>query len=129
MAIEELSEPLTRFLRTCTDRIPEPVLPELHEASELLQRNAARTRSLSTLLDSTFDAAMAQLSIQQNEDMRKISAWVAIAAAPTMIAGIYGMNFTHFPELSWRFGYPSVLAVMAAIMLGLFRAFRRSGWL
>ena len=47
--------------------------------------------------------------MRQNEDMRKISAWVAIAAVPTMVAGIYGMNFEHMPELDWRFGYPTVL--------------------
>jgi magnesium transporter len=61
--------------------------------------------------------------------MRRISAWVAIWAVPTLLAGIYGMNFRHLPELGWRFGYPVVLAVMAVICLGLYRAFRRSGWL
>jgi magnesium transporter len=61
--------------------------------------------------------------------MRKISAWVAIAAVPTMIAGIYGMNFDHMPETRWVFGYPLIVALMAAICLGLYRAFRRSGWL
>jgi magnesium transporter len=61
--------------------------------------------------------------------MRRISAWVAIVAVPTMIAGIYGMNFDHMPELHWRYGYELALAVMAAACVGLFRAFKRSGWL
>jgi magnesium transporter len=61
--------------------------------------------------------------------MRKISAWVAIAAVPTMIAGIYGMNFKHMPELHWFYGYPMALALMTGICLGMYRAFRRSGWL
>jgi magnesium transporter len=61
--------------------------------------------------------------------MRKISAWVAIAAVPTLLAGIYGMNFEHMPELSAWFGYPMVLAVMAAICVFLYRRFRKSGWL
>ena len=54
---------------------------------------------------------------------------VAIAAMPTMIAGIYGMNFTHMPELSWRFGYGYALALMVTVCVLLYRAFRRSGWL
>jgi magnesium transporter len=61
--------------------------------------------------------------------MRQISAWVAIAAVPTMLAGIYGMNFDHMPELHWRYGYPMVLTLMAVACLGLYRAFKRSGWL
>ena len=61
--------------------------------------------------------------------MRKISAWVAIAAVPTMIAGIYGMNFENMPELKWHYGYFIVVGVMAAACLALYRAFRKSGWL
>ena len=61
--------------------------------------------------------------------MRRISAWVAIAAAPTLIAGIYGMNFENMPELSWDLGYPVVLAVIASVCIGLYVAFRRNGWL
>jgi magnesium transporter len=67
--------------------------------------------------------------VQQNNDMRKISAWVAIAAVPTMVAGIYGMNFDNMPELHWHYGYFMVLGVMAVLCIGLYRAFRRSGWL
>ncbi|MEO5610182.1 MAG: CorA family divalent cation transporter, partial [Ornithinibacter sp.] len=66
---------------------------------------------------------------QQNNDMRRISAWVAIAAVPTMIAGIYGMNFDNMPELHWYYGYFGVLAIMAVACGGLYRAFKRSGWL
>jgi magnesium transporter len=61
--------------------------------------------------------------------MRRISAWAAIWAVPTLLAGIYGMNFRHMPELSWRFGYPLVLVGMVVICLGLYRAFRHYGWL
>ena len=67
--------------------------------------------------------------MQQNEDMRKISAWVAILAVPTMVAGIYGMNFDDMPELHWRFGYPTVLLFIAIACLLLHRRFRRIGWL
>jgi magnesium transporter len=88
------------------------------------------------LLTSVLQANLTQVALRQNEvgmqqnaDMRKISAWVAIVAVPTMIAGIYGMNFEYMPELTWTFGYPLALAVMAVACIALYRAFRRNGWL
>ena len=69
------------------------------------------------------------VSQQQNADMRMISAGVAIAAVPTMIAGIYGMNFEHMPELGSRAGYPGALVLMGTACLLLYRSFRRRGWL
>jgi magnesium transporter len=84
---------------------------------------------LGTLLSGVLQANQTEVSVRQNNDLRKISAWGAIWAIPTLLAGIYGMNFRHLPELGWRFGYPLVLAVMLAICLALYRAFRRSGWL
>jgi magnesium transporter len=69
------------------------------------------------------------VAMQQNVDMRKISAWVAIAAVPTALAGIYGMNFEHMPELHWAWGYPAVLVVMAAVCTTLYRIFRHNHWL
>ena len=94
-----------------------------------LGRIVTRTQILSDLIATAVDANMTQVSLQQNEDMRKISAWVAIAAVPTMIAGIYGMNFEHMPELDTPIGYPAVLLLMGAACALLYRAFRRSGWL
>jgi CorA-like Mg2+ transporter protein len=70
-----------------------------------------------------------RLSVAENEDMRKISAWVAIAAVPTMIAGIEGMNFAQMPELQTTWGYPVVLGTMATICGILYRGFKRKGWL
>jgi len=67
--------------------------------------------------------------VQQNNDMRRISAWVAMAAVPTMVAGIYGMNFDYMPELRYRWGYFIVLGALTVVVLGLYRAFRKSGWL
>ena len=68
--------------------------------------------------------------MRQNDDVRKISAWVAIAAVPTAIAGIYGMNFRHMPELRWELGYPAVIAAdRCSICAVLYFRFRRSGWL
>jgi len=69
------------------------------------------------------------VQVRQNEDVRKISAWVALAAGPTMIAGIYGMNFKFMPELEWRFGYPLVLVVVTSLSSFLFYKFKKADWL
>ncbi|MDL4777051.1 magnesium and cobalt transport protein CorA [Actinomadura xylanilytica] len=81
------------------------------------------------LLNSVLTAHLALMGKQQNEDMRKISAWAAIIAVPTAFAGIYGMNFKHMPELDWTLGYPLVLVVIAIVCAALFRRLRASGWL
>jgi magnesium transporter len=94
-----------------------------------LMRINQQTEAMHELLSNLLQANLTQVSVRQNEDMRKISAWVAIAAVPTMIAGIYGMNFEHMPELTWRFGYPAALLVMLTICLSLYWRFKRAGWL
>jgi magnesium transporter len=88
-----------------------------------------RITSYDEMLSSLVQAAAGKVAMQQNVDMRKISAYVAIAAVPTAMAGIYGMNFEHMPELHWVWGYPTVLVVMLAICSVLFVAFRRNDWL
>ena len=99
------------------------------DVADHLLRVIDHVESYDRLLTDILSAHLAQISVQQNSDMRKISAWVAIAAVPTMIAGVYGMNFDNMPELSWHYGYFVVLAVMASACFGLYRAFRKSGWL
>ena len=76
-----------------------------------------------------LEASRSRQAVQQNDDMRKISAWVAIAAVPTAIAGIEGMNFDHMPELHEWWGYPAILLLMVTACTLLYRAFKRSGWL
>ena len=99
------------------------------DVEDHLARVREQVQSFDELLTSILQAGLARLSVSENEDMRKISAWVAIAAVPTMIAGIYGMNFQYMPELGQRWGYPVVLLGMAAICGGLHRGFKRNGWL
>ncbi len=72
---------------------------------------------------------LAEASNRQNEEVKKISAWAAIFFAPTVIAGIYGMNFDAMPELHWQYGYPVAIGVMLVAMTGLYVMFRRRGWL
>jgi magnesium transporter len=81
------------------------------------------------LLGDMLSAHLAQVGVRQNEDMRKISAWAAMIAVPTLIAGVYGMNFRHMPELTWLVGYPAAIVLMVVSCVVLYRAFRRSGWL
>ena len=81
------------------------------------------------LASEAFDAHVAQISLQQNDDMRKISAWVAIAAVSTLVAGVYGMNFQHMPELEWQLGYPFALLLMALTVGVPLLIFWRKGWL
>ncbi|WP_270888002.1 magnesium/cobalt transporter CorA [Pedococcus sp. 5OH_020] len=99
------------------------------DVADHLLRVIDHVESYDRLLTDMLNVHLTEISVQQNSDMRKISAWVAIAAVPTMIAGIYGMNFENMPELHWRYGYFLALGLMAATCLALYRAFRRSGWL
>ncbi|WP_049785550.1 magnesium and cobalt transport protein CorA [Cellulomonas gilvus] len=101
----------------------------LRRVRERSDRIDAHLDSHDDLLDAMLTVHLSRVSVRQNEDMRKISAWAAMITVPTMIAGIYGMNFRHMPELDWVLGYPMALVLMAAACAALFRAFRRSGWL
>jgi magnesium transporter len=94
-----------------------------------ITRVSEQLESVDTLLSDALSANLAEVGIRQNEDMRKISSWVAIAAVPTMIAGIYGMNFEYLPELEWKYGYFLILAVMVTACGLLYRSFKRNGWL
>jgi magnesium transporter len=103
--------------------------PYFRDVHDHLLRVNAQVEQFRDLLSTALGANLTQISVRQNEDMRRITAWVAIAAVPTAVAGIYGMNFDHMPELQWEFGYPLVLGVIAAICLFLYVRFRRAGWL
>lgn len=129
LVIEAIEDPLARLGRNRRLRWSEATRDELESILSQVQRVAARSRTLSDLVNAAHGANLAQVSQQQNDDMRKISAWVAIAAVPTMVAGIYGMNFEDMPELAWAPGYPLVLVSMAIACALLYRSFRRQGWL
>ena len=126
--------PLSAPLRMLHDGSRSP-LPQkevrllFRDVADHLLRVIDHVESYDRLLTDILNAHLAQISVQQNSDMRKISAWVAIAAVPTMIAGVYGMNFDNMPELKWHYGYFIVVGIMAVACLGLYRAFRKSGWL
>jgi magnesium transporter len=125
--------PLALPLHELAERPRRLVNPEIREyfrdVEDHLSRVREQVQSFDELLTSILQAGLARLSVSENEDMRKISAWVSIAAVPTMIAGIYGMNFEHMPELQQTWGYPAVLTVMFGVCGLMFRGFKRSGWL
>lgn len=109
--------------------VPRPVQAYFRDVSDHLRHVVDQVWTFDELLTSLVQARLANVTTQQNEDMRKISAWAAIALVPTAIAGIYGMNFRHMPELSWTFGYPLAILFMIAVCLTLFRVLRKRGWL
>jgi magnesium transporter len=128
-ATAPLAEELEDLCRCDYAVIPKDLHEYFRDVEDHLRRVAVRVEGFRQLLDSALEANLTQVSMRQNEDMRKISAWVAIAAVPTMVAGIYGMNFEHMPELEWRFSYPLVLAAVLTVCLYLYWRFKRSGWL
>jgi magnesium transporter len=103
--------------------------PRLHDVERHLRWAHTSVRNSEYLLTTILSAHQSQIALWQNEDMRKISAWAAIIAVPTLVSGVYGMNFTHMPELRWPFGYPVAVAVMVLACWVLYKAFRRNGWL
>jgi magnesium transporter len=128
-AVVPLLDCLQRLAEKKLPYIPAETQPFFRDVNDHLARIADHLESYDRLLSDILSAHLARISVQQNDDMRKISAWVAIAAVPTMIAGIYGMNFNHIPELGWQLGYPAALLLMTSACLALYRSFRRSEWL
>jgi magnesium transporter len=128
-AVAPLSTAVDEIARGHFEVVPEGLQEYYRDVHDHLRRANGRIASFRELLGNALQANLTQVSVRQNEDMRKISAWVAILAVPTMIAGIYGMNFDHMPELHWRFGYPAVLVVILVTCAVLYRRFKRAGWL
>jgi magnesium transporter len=128
-AANPLEEALEQLCRADSAVVPEDLHEYFRDVEDHLRRVTTRIENFRQLLDSALEANLTQVSMRQNEDMRKISAWVAIAVVPTMIGGIYGMNFETMPELEWRYGYPTVLAFILAVCLLLYWRFKRAGWL
>ena len=128
-AVTPLAEPMKRFATGTVPFVTQEAAPFFRDVADHVVRVAESIESLDTLLSAAFDAHVARISVQQNDDMRKISAWVAIAAAGTLIAGNYGQNFKNMPELHWHYGYFFSLGLMLLLALGLYGLFKRSGWL
>ncbi|MFC7219861.1 magnesium and cobalt transport protein CorA [Streptomyces polyrhachis] len=128
-AVAPLARPLQQLAEKPMLAVDPAIRPYFRDVADHQSRAMDQINGFDELLLSILQANIARVSMAQNEDMRKISAWVAILAVPTMVCGVYGMNFDHMPELRWTYGYPAVLCVIAGICFTLHRAFRRRGWL
>ncbi|MEU8259800.1 magnesium/cobalt transporter CorA [Micromonospora sp. NPDC048999] len=128
-AVTPLQRPLLTLTSQANREVPEEVRRYFRDVQDHLSRTVEQVSSYDDLLNSILQARLAQVTVDQNDDMRKIAAWAAIGAVWTAIAGIYGMNFKYMPEIDTTYGYPVVLTVMLAISLVLYRWFRRNGWM
>ncbi len=128
-AIAPMSAPLHKLAETPSPFVPANIRAYFRDVEDHLSQATERVVTYDEMLTTLVNAALAEISMRQNSDMRKISAWAAIALVPTAVAGIYGMNFEHMPELGWTFGYPMAIVIIIAICWGLHRSLRKRGWL
>jgi magnesium transporter len=128
-AVAPLDRPLQQLSEGALPLIDPDIRRYFRDVADHLTRVSDQVSGYDALIDSILQANLAQVTVAQNEDMRKITAWAAIIAVPTMVCGVYGMNFEHMPELRWTLGYPLVWCVIATTCLLLYRGFRRNGWL
>jgi magnesium transporter len=128
-AVFPLVEPLEVLARGGFPQVHSVMKAYFRDVHDHLLRVDGRVQQLREVLTSILTANLTQASIRQNEDVRKISAWAAIIAVPTLLTGLWGMNFEHMPELGWRFGYPAAIVLIVALGTLLYWRFRKIGWL
>jgi magnesium transporter len=128
-AVLPLREPMRQAAEGTVDGLAPEAAPFFRDVADHLARVAEVVDNLDGLLASAFDAHLARVTVQQNDDMRKISAGIGLVAAPTLVGAIYGMNFRYMPELDWYFGYPFALGLMVLSSLSALVFFKKSGWL
>ena len=124
-----LVDPVERLAEGKVPNVHTEIRPYFRDVHDHLVRVTERVVTDRDLLNSILEANLTQVGLRQNEDMRKMSAWVSILAVPTMIAGIYGMNFEHMPELHGRWSYPILVGAVALFCVALYRYLRRIRWL
>jgi len=127
--VTPLVESCNHLLRFDLEITPEETHPYFRDVYDHVLRINESIDSLRDLLTAALETNLSLVAVDQNEEMRKLAGWAAIIAVPTMVAGIYGMNFQFMPELNWRWGYPFALVVMASICGFLYWRFKRAGWL
>ncbi|GLE50492.1 magnesium/cobalt transporter CorA [Mycobacterium montefiorense] len=127
--VNPLSAAFHRMQMENKDLISKEVRRYLRDVGDHQSEAADQIASYDDMLNSLIQAALARVGMQQNNDMRKMAAWAGIAALPTAVAAIYGMNFHFMPELDWTWGYPGVMALMTLACLVLYFQFRRNNWL
>ncbi len=127
-ATKPLAADLDRLIAD-ENRVDREVRRYLRDVRDHLARVVEQVEGFRELLNNILSVNLTTVSISQNDEVKKISAWAAILFAPTLVAGIYGMNFDVMPELKWLFGYPFALTLMVLVGLVLHFIFKRRGWL
>ena len=128
-AVTPLIEVSSRLSRSTSDLIPPDTRPYFQDVHDHVIRIADLIESLQQLSHIALEANLALISVSQNDDTKRLAAWAAILAVPTLIAGLYGMNFKFMPETEWAYGYPFAVLTMFSTCGLLYRWFRRVGWL
>ena len=128
-SVMPLGGPLLRLATRELPVIPASAQAYFRELADHHTEAREAVASFDEVLSSILQASLTRASVADNVDMRRISAWVAIIAVPTMVAGIYGMNFDNMPELRWQYGYFAVLILLAVVMISLYAGFKRNKWL
>ncbi|MBU3735223.1 MAG: magnesium and cobalt transport protein CorA [Candidatus Planktophila sp.] len=128
-AIDPLLSALQKLASEGATHVSASLTPCFRDTLDQLSRASDAASGLDALLTSALQAELAHIQVQQNTDMRKITAYVALASVPTMVAGIYGMNFDFMPELRWKFGYPLVVGSLLLLTGFLYRKFKKAEWL
>ena len=128
-AVAPLVRPLRRLTEGDSALVPDEVGSYFRDVDDHLASVAEQVAAFDELLTSLVDAVLAKITLQQNNDMRKITAYAALLAVPTMVTGVYGMNFTHMPGLDWTLGFPVIMLFIALVCGVMFRTFRRNRWL
>ena len=128
-AVSPLVDICNRLMRFDSPIIPDDTRPYFRDVYDHVVRINESTDTLRELVTSALEAKLSLVSVAQSEITKKLAAWAAILAVPTMIAGIYGMNFEFMPELHWQHGYWLVMAGMVSLCSLLYWRFKRAGWL
>ena len=123
-----IDEELQRYLRDVEDHLTQ-VTEQIDGFRQLLRDIMTVNATLVAQKQNEEMKALTEASLDQNEEVKRISAWAAILFAPTLIGTVYGMNFDQMPELHWRLGYPFALLLMGCVSVGLWAVFRRRRWI
>lgn len=124
--VMDITDGLIRFH---TDLIPKDARVYFRDIHDHVIRLLSTIDETREMLTAAMQVNLAQVSVEQNEAVRRLAGWGAILAIPTVVFSLYGMNFTHMPELTSRYGYPAILAVVVVVCLWLYRRLKRFGWL
>ena len=128
-AVAPLLEAVDNLYGARAPRICADFKDYFRDISDHLQRLNQTIESIRETIATAIAVNLSMISLQENETMKRLAAYAALIAVPTMIAGVYGMNFEHMPELGWKFGYATVVAIMVAIDVYLFHRLRKAKWL